>query len=144
MAAPQACVIGGAAVGGLLRWLAVGVLGAVAADNVRAGMGTSNSLPAPAPAPADATALWANNRALGARISGEMNVIVEHFGFLSGAGGPEKGDPDDPRNRDKWKKDIARHIREAQKYIDRLKGDRNKDGPQRALDEVTRRLGETP
>ena len=87
---------------------------------------------------------WANNRALGGRISGEMNVVNQHFGFLAGAGGPGKGDPDDPRNRDKWKKDIERHIREAQKYIDKLKGDRNREPYQQALEEAKRRLADTP
>src|ERR1700733_8269909 len=31
-----------------------------------------------------------------------------------------------PRDRDKWKKDIARHLEELQKRIDQIKGDRNK------------------
>jgi hypothetical protein len=91
-----------------------------------------------------AVAAWASNKALGGRIRGEMNVVNEHFGFLIGSGGPSKGDPNDPRNREKWKKDIARHIRAAQKYIDKLKGDRNKEPYQQALDEAKRRLGETP
>ena len=91
-----------------------------------------------------AMAAWASNRALGGRIRGEMNVINQHFGFLAGSGGPDKGDPDDPRNRDKWKRDIERHIREAQKYIDKLKGDRNKEPYQQALEEAKRKLADTP
>lgn len=89
-------------------------------------------------------AAWANNRSVGGRIRGEMNVISEHFGFLGGSGGPDKGDPDDPRNRNKWKRDIQRHINEAQKYIDRIRGDRNKEPYQQALDAARRRLADTP
>lgn len=63
------------------------------------------------------------NKHIQGRIQGEIDVINEHFGYFSGG----HGDPNDPRNRDKWKKDIRRHLDEMRKYIDRLKGDRNKE-----------------
>jgi hypothetical protein len=58
--------------------------------------------------------------------------------------GPDNGDTNDPRKRDKWKKDIQRHIGEAQKYIDKLKGDKNEEAAQQTLDSAKRRLADTP
>lgn len=67
------------------------------------------------------------------RLQGEVNVINEHFDKLAGSGGPEDGDPRDPRNRDKWKSDIARHLREMGRQIDRITGDRNRAPWQESL-----------
>jgi RHS repeat-associated protein len=104
----------------------------------------------PQPGPADLVAVgvvglalggaYLRNRHIQGRIEGEVGVIEEHFGKLAGAGSPGSGDPNDPRNRDKWKDDIRRHIREMGRQIDRLVGERNKAPWREQLQRIQERL----
>lgn len=78
--------------------------------------------------PATPYVFWGSARfALGKtikRLEGEESVIAEHFSKLSTPGQPGG---DDPNNRNKWKDDIKRHIRLARKYLDKVRGDRNRE-----------------
>lgn len=49
-------------------------------------------------------------------LRGQVNNINAHFGKIGGPGGK------DPRNRDKWKRDIQKGLREMRKRIDKLSG----------------------
>jgi len=53
------------------------------------------------------------------RLRGQENNISTHFGKLSNPGQPVG---DDPNNRDKWKRDIQKGIREMQKRVEKLTG----------------------
>ena len=139
---PDACVLeSGAAI--YVAGIAVIATGAAIANGEELGEALAAGADA-ARQTIGAVAAWANNRAQGAHIRGQLNVIEKHFGFLAGAGGPDKGDPNDPRSRDKWKKDIQKAIEEARKHVDKMKGDRNKEPYGKAIEEAQKRLSETP
>lgn len=84
-----------------------------------------------------ALSVLASNRKAKGRADGELNVIAQHFDWLGGTG---KGEDPDPRDRDKWKKDIARHLRELRKRIDQITGDRNKQPYEDKLKDLTDQL----
>jgi hypothetical protein len=60
-----------------------------------------------------------SGKILEVRLAGQANNIATHFGKL---GNPNEPGGNDPKWRDKWKRDIQKGIREMKKLADRLKG----------------------
>ncbi|MET0395795.1 MAG: PKD domain-containing protein [Longimicrobiaceae bacterium] len=138
---PDACVIETAGIGVIY---AAGLAALATGAAIYAGEDLGNALAAGADAGkrgVDQIITMARNKHVEGKIQGEIDVINEHFEFLGGGGG--HGDPRDPRNRDKWKSDIRRHLREMKKHIDRLTGDRNKQPWQEKMKQIEEQLRNT-
>jgi len=143
---PDACVLEGTAATGLGLYIAgVAAIATVAAIANGEEVGAALTAGADAArAKVGAIVEWASNKQQVSHINGKLENINTHFAKLAGNGPPGSGDPDDPKNRKKWKDDIQRSVRQIREHIEKVNGDRNKAPLQKAVDEVEKRLTNTP
>jgi RHS repeat-associated protein len=143
---PDLCFVEGAAAAGAGVYIA-GVAVAATIGAILAGDRIGDAFTAGADAArakVGSIAAWARNKQQASHIKGKLGNIEAHFDKLAGAGGPDDGDPNDPRNREKWKSDIRRAISQIREHIDKITGDRNKAPFQEAVKQAEKRLGGTP
>ena len=60
-----------------------------------------------------------SGKVLEVQARGQMNPVNDHFDKLAN---PNQPGGNDPRNRDKWKKDISRAIDRLRQKVDKMKG----------------------
>ena len=114
---PDACVVeGGVGAAAVLTGLAIAATAIVAGDNLGdaldQGYRGARDL-------VSGVVAAVSGKALEIQARGQMKPIDGHFNKL---GNPNQPGGSDPRNRDKWKKDIGRAIDRLRQKVDKMKG----------------------
>ncbi len=137
LCAEDACII---EIGAGVYVAGVGVIASVAALTHGKELGAAIDAGADAAKAAfGSIVVFVKNKQAEKRANGEIAVINQHLDWLAGGG---KGSTPGPDDRDKWKKDIARHLKELRKRIDQITGDRNKEPYEEQYKKLTEQLNQ--
>lgn len=137
---PDACIIeGGIGAAGIITGLAIAVTALVAGDElsdaldqgVRGGAGLIKG------AIGAIGAVFSSAHAKGVdRTNTSLNIAQEHLNRIGGLG---PNDPDPSGKKRDWIKDAKKHLGNAQKYVEKVKG-KTRDELQRRIDDVAKQI----